>query len=299
MHFRKSQPFRGEILNNNEMSDFFISNENSPFLKLPYTEILSFSDHEKNILNSKLFDEIDVNKFFSDFAEKSNPESLVQDPSLFADAESFIFEKKENAAAQMSFPMESATVKKTISSDALPCPSSTLPCPLPLSPTLPCPLPPTLPCPLPLPPTDLLETSIEYRMAVQERLNVRLKEQLHSWVQAQIELHQQLSEKESFQSINSNQKSIYEGIFDGNAFPEKVKNENKNDNDMTNIAKTENKMNCTVLKIIKEKSEINCDNDNNRNLYNDNKKNIEIEDLNIMTACSNNDISYLSQNKMV
>ena len=309
MHFRKSQSFRDELVNNNEMSDFFISNENSPFLKLQQTEILSFSDNEKNILNSKLFNENDMNEKLLVLAENFNPEFLTQNPSLFADAESSILKKTEISSAHASLTVESAILKETFISNALPCHSSTLPC---HSSTLPChssTLPchsSTLPCnssTLTFPPTELSETSIEYRMAVQERLNVRLQEQLYSWVRAQIELHQQLSEKESFNLINSKQKCIYENIFDGKAFPDIVKNDDKNvsknPNNITDTIKNNNRKDGIELKIINEMTVINNNNRVYTQIYNNDNKNSEKENSNNMTGCINNDndISYLSQNK--
>ena len=114
MHFRKSQSFRDELVNNNEMSDFFISNENSPFLKLQQTEILSFSDNEKNILNSKLFNENDINEKLLVLAEKFNPEFPIQNPSLFPDAESSILKKTEISLLLTSSSLKDCDFRKCI-----------------------------------------------------------------------------------------------------------------------------------------------------------------------------------------
>ena len=88
---------------------------------------------------------------------------------------------------------------------------------------------------------SILESSTEYKIAVQERLNVRLQEQLRSWVESQIDLHKKMSQYETTNTIEIKQKNIFEKFFDGGKFDEIMENKKildeekiKDENDLKN-----------------------------------------------------------------
>ena len=282
------------------MSDFFISNENSPYFKSP---------HHTAAVGENLIENLNENLIqlkLTALAKKSNLESLVQDPCPSKISDSEDLNNFKSVLSNTDSKLEEQKLKESIASNSLPCSNATLPLPS---------------------PQDLVESSMEYKMAVQERLNVRLQEQLHTWVQAQIELHLRISKQETHEKIILNQKNVYEEIFQGEIFPGiikygsnlNIKDENydvNNNGNIDGIVDSVNKKDGKEMDIKDQIKVINShdnydNNSNDININNNNEiKNSYYNNNNIIKRYSNNcsndnnddeyindDISYLSQNK--